>query len=91
MLELNQFVYCQNNQPGPVLVLVVTPSSFFISCLTNAKRAISIAKAIKVIRAAKNAVSEERRVIVTCVESESKNAMKVTPAATGGFSFERTG
>jgi len=65
-------------------VRVVTPApSFSISCLTSAKSAISMAKAIRVNVAAKNASRDATRVMTRWVESEKTNATNMTMVATG--------
>jgi len=71
-----------NQKPGPVLVTVPAPS-LSISCFTSAKSAISIRNAIKLNAAAKNASKDAMRVTTTWVESEARNAINVTAAATG--------
>jgi len=68
---------------GAVLVVKFELFRFPTSFLTNAKRAISIANAIKVMRAAMNEVRDERRVTVIWVEKERSRAMYDTTAATG--------
>lgn len=72
-----------NQKPGPVLVVTSAPS-LFNSCRTSPKSAISMANAIRVKIAAKNATRDERRVIDGRVENTEKmNAKNVTMVATG--------
>ena len=52
-----------------------------ISWRTKTKRAMSIAKAMRVSRAAKNATKEAINVTVICVDSPRISAMKVTAVA----------
>lgn len=68
---------------GAVLVINLELGNFPTSCLTNAKRAMSIANAIRVMRAARKAAREARRVTVMWVENESRRAMNETTAAVG--------
>lgn len=56
-----------------------TPSSF--AHLVLDERAMSIANAMSVRSAGRNAVSDARSVKVTCVESERRSAMNATPVA----------
>lgn len=69
------------DEPGPVTVVTPEPS-LSISCLTSAKSAISMAKAIKVNSAAKNASRDATRVMTRWVESAKTNATNVTMVAT---------
>jgi len=66
-------------------VLVVKSELFRLptSCLTNANRAISIANAMKVMRAARNETRDAMRVTVMWVEKERRRAMNDTTVATG--------
>lgn len=64
-------------------------SKLFISCLTRASNAISTAKAMRVMRAAKNEMRDARRVTVKWVDRERRNATKETPAATGWMTKPR--
>jgi len=68
---------------GAVLVVKSELLRVPTSCLTNANRAISMANAMRVRRAAKNEVREARRVTVMWVENERRRAMNETAAATG--------
>lgn len=52
-----------------------------ISWRTKTKSAMSIAKAMRVSRAAKNAAKEANNVTVICVDSPRRSAMKVTAVA----------
>lgn len=52
-----------------------------ISCLTSAKRAMSMANAIRVNNAAKNENKEAISVTVIWVESENRRAMAVAAVA----------
>jgi len=72
-----------SQNPGPVIVLSLTPSSWLIWCLTHAKSAISMTNARRVKSAARNETMDAKSVTVTWVEKESRSAMKVTPVATG--------
>jgi len=69
-----------NDEPGPALVLTVTPRPF-ISCRTRAKRARSIAKATSVTSAARKETNEATSMTVTCAENASNNATKLTAVA----------
>lgn len=69
--------------PGAVLVCRVTLVSLSTWCLRYTNNAISMAKATMVRRAARNDIKDDKSVTVTWVEHDSKNAMKVTAAATG--------
>ena len=71
----------EDDAPGAVMVRAATPSSLPIWCLTKSKRAMSTANAMSVRSAARKDVSDARSVSVTCEESESRNAMSVTPVA----------
>jgi len=64
-----------------VLVDERMPVSFFISCFTNAKSAMSIAKAMRVISAAKNDTIDASNVTVMCEDKDKRRAMKMTPVA----------
>lgn len=66
---------------GAVLVMKRELCSFPTSCLTNANRAISIAKAMRVMVAARKDVRDERRVAVVWVEKERRRAMHEMLAA----------
>jgi hypothetical protein len=66
-----------------VLVLERTPVSFFISCFTNAKSAMSIAKAMRVMSAARKDTIEASNVTVMCEDKDKSRAMKMTPVADG--------
>lgn len=68
---------------GAVLVVKSELFRFPTSCLTNANRAISIANAMKVRRAARNETRDARRVTVIWVEKERRRAMNDTAAANG--------
>jgi len=68
---------------GAVLVIKFELLNFATSCLTNAKRAMSMANAMSVMRAARNDTREARRVTVTWVEKERSRATNETTAATG--------
>jgi len=72
-----------SQKPGAVLVFESMLVSFFISCFTNAKSAMSIANAMRVIRAAKNDIIDASNVSVMWVDKDRIRAMKATPAATG--------
>lgn len=63
--------------PGAVFVCSITPVSFAIWFFTNTYSAMSMAKAMSVSSAARKDANEARRITVTCVESESRNAMNV--------------
>jgi len=69
-------------KPGPVFVLAPT-FKLSISCLTSARRAMSIAKATVVISAARNDMSDARSVTVRWVDRPRRSAMNDAPAATG--------
>jgi len=71
-----------NQKPGAVLVLIPDPS-LFISCLTSAKRAISMAKAIRVNNAAKNESRDAMSVTNKFVERAKNKAINVAAAAIG--------
>lgn len=58
--------------------------SFFISCLTSANRAMSIAKAMNVKVAARKDTSEAIKVTVTWVERPRRRATNETAAAKMG-------
>jgi len=64
------------------LVIIPVPS-LFNSCWTSAKSAISMANAIRVNNAAKNASRDAIRVTPKWVESPKRNAKNVTIVATG--------
>ena len=68
---------------GAVLVLKFELFRPPTSCFTNANRAISIANAMKVRRAARNATRDEMRVTVMWVEKERRRARNDTAAAEG--------
>jgi hypothetical protein len=68
---------------GAVLVIKFELRNFPTSCLTNAKRAMSIANAMRVRRAARKEAREARRVTVMWEEKERRRAMNETTAATG--------
>ena len=68
---------------GAVLVTKVELFKVPTLCLTNAKRAISTANAIRVRRAARNDTREARRVTVMWVEKDRRRAMNDTTAAVG--------
>jgi hypothetical protein len=70
------------NIPGPGFVLAPVSRSFIL-CLVYAKRAISIANAMRVKTAAKNAVRLAMRVTVRCWLKPRRRAIKLNPAATG--------
>jgi len=74
---------------GEVTVTTVTSGSFATWCFTKAYSAISQAKAISVMNAARNEVNEDRRVTVTCCENDIAKAMKVTAVATGWIASPR--
>lgn len=63
------------------MVLKLELGSFPTSCLTNANKAMSIANAMRVMRAARNEARDARRVTVTWVENERSRAMNDTTAA----------
>jgi len=67
---------------APGLVVIPVPS-LFTSCWTSAKSAISMANAIRVNSAAKNASRDAIRVTTKWVESAKRNAKNVTTVATG--------
>jgi hypothetical protein len=67
-----------------VLVFELTPVSFFISCFTNAKSAMSIAKAMRVMSAARKDTIDASNVTVMCEDKDKSRAMKMTPVADGG-------
>jgi hypothetical protein len=69
------------DEPGAVRVVTPAPS-LSISCLTSAKSAISMAKAIKVNSAAKNASRDATRVMTRWVESPKTKATNMTMVAT---------
>jgi len=69
------------DEPGPVLVVIPDPS-LFISCLRSAKSAISMANAMRVNNAAKNASKDAIRVTTRWVEREKRNAKNMTTVAT---------
>ena len=73
-----------NQNAGAVLVVKFELFTLPTSCLTNAKRAISTANAIRVRVAARNEVRDARRVTVMWVEKERRRAMKDTAAAKEG-------
>lgn len=66
---------------GAVLVTKLELPNFPTSCLTNANKAISMANAISVMRAARNDVRDASRVTVIWVENERSRARNDTPAA----------
>lgn len=72
-----------SQKPGAVLVFELTPVSFFISCFTNAKSAMSIAKAMRVMSAARKDTIDAINVTVMCEDKDKSRAMKMTPVATG--------
>lgn len=67
------------------MVFDFTLVSLFISCLTNAKSAMSIANAMRVISAARKERIDASNVMVMCVDMEQMRATKVTAAADGGI------
>ena len=67
--------------PGPVRTLDRTLIRSPTSCRRNARRAMSTAKAINVMRAARNDSKDAMSVIVTCWDNENSRAMNVTAAA----------
>jgi hypothetical protein len=69
-----------SQKPGAVLVVAPIPRPL-TACLTSANNAISMAKAIKVMRAAVKDRRDAIRVTVMCVEKDRRNAMNVTAAA----------
>jgi len=69
-------------KPGAVIVLAPT-CSLFISCLTKARRAISMANAIRVNSAARKDISDAMSVTVMWVDRENNSARNVAPVATG--------
>jgi len=68
------------DEPGPVLVVDPAPS-LSISCLTSAKRAISMANATRVNVAAKNETRDAISVTIRLVESARENATSVAAVA----------
>lgn len=72
-----------SQKPGAVLVFELTPVSFFISCFTNAKSAMSMAKAMRVMSAARKDTIDASNVTVMCEDKDKSRAMKMTPVATG--------
>jgi hypothetical protein len=66
---------------GAVLVMNLEPLNFPTSCFTNAKRAISMANAMRVMRAARKDTSDAMRVTVMWVEKERRRAINETTAA----------
>lgn len=74
---------------GAVLVVKVELLKVPTRCLTNAKRAMSTANAIRVMVAARKDAREARRVAVMWVENERRRAMNDTAAAKGGASRNR--
>jgi len=69
---------------GAVLVVKFELFRFPTSCLTNANRAISMANAMKVRKAARNEVRDASRVTVMWLEKERRRARNDTAAAEGG-------
>ena len=67
-----------------MLVFELTPVSFFISCFTNAKSAMSMAKAMRVMSAARKDTIDASNVTVMCEDKDKSRAMKMTPVADGG-------
>jgi len=76
---MNETKVIQN--AGAVLVVKVALRNFPTSRLTNAKSAISIANAMRVMSAARNDARDARRVTVRCVEKERRRAVNDTTAA----------
>jgi len=72
-----------SQNPGPVMVFAETPERRSISCFTRANRAISMAKAMRVSKAARKDSSDAISVTVTCDENAKTNARNVTAVATG--------
>lgn len=70
-----------NQNAGAVLVLNLELDNFPTLFLTSANKAISIAKAIRVKRAARNDAREASSVTVMWVENERSKAMNDTAAA----------
>jgi len=73
----------QNPGPGFVLGRADPLARSPIWSLTKAKRAMSMANAIRVRKAARKEVREEKRVTVVWVENERRKAINVTAVATG--------
>jgi len=71
-----------NQKPGPGLVVTPVPILSTL-CLTSPKSAISMANAIRVNVAAKNASKDAIRVMTKWVESPKRNAKNMTMVATG--------
>ena len=63
------------------MVFESTFVNLFISCFTNAKSAMSIANAMRVISAAKKDTTDASNVNVMCVDKDKMRATKVTPVA----------
>jgi hypothetical protein len=71
-----------SQNPGAVTVCVPT-FNLSVWCFKYANNAISMAKAMRTIRAARNEIREDTRVTVVCVEKDKTNAKKITTVATG--------